>query len=46
MIIERCIGDIKENNKIVMDSLKANDDIKMTLLMSMQKAMQKLVKKL
>ena len=46
MFLERCIGEIRESSKSLMDSLKANDDIKMVLLMSMQQTMQKLVDKL
>ena len=46
MFMERCIGEIRESSKGLMKSLKANDDIKMTLLMSMQQTMQKLVDKL
>ena len=44
--MERCIGEICESSKGLMESLKANDDIKMALLMSMQQTMQKLVDKL
>lgn len=33
---ERCLWKLKENSKILLDSLKSNDDIKMTLLMSMK----------
>ena len=44
--MERCIGELKESSKMLVDSLKANDDIKMALLMSMQKTMEKLVDKL
>ena len=34
--LERCIGQIRESSKSLMNSLKASDDMKMTLLMSMQ----------
>jgi hypothetical protein len=46
IFMERCIGMIRESDKTLMDSLKANDDIKMDLLMSMQNIMKKLVDKL
>ena len=46
IFLERCIGRIEESSKSLMDSLKASDDMKMTLLMSMQQTMQKLVEKL
>ena len=46
VFMERCIGEIRESSKILMDSLKANDDIKMVLLMNMKKTMEKLVEKL
>lgn len=42
---ERCIGEIKESSKSIMDSLKASDDMKMALLMNMQQTMMKLVEK-
>lgn len=41
VFIKRCLGEIRENSKNLMDSLKANDNI-----MSMQKIMEKLVDKL
>ena len=46
MSMERYIGEICESSKSLMESLKANDDMKMTLLMSMQQTIQKLVDKL
>ena len=46
LFVERCLGELKESSKMMLDSLKANDDIKMALLMSMQKTMEKLVDKL
>ena len=46
ILLERCIGMIEESSKILMDSLKASDDMKMVLLMSMQTTMQKLVERL
>ena len=45
IFLERCLGRIEESSKNLMDSLKASDDMKMTLLMSMQQRMQKLVNK-
>ena len=46
MLVDRCMGELKESSKIMLDGLKANDDIKMALLMSMQKTIEKLVEKL
>lgn len=46
LFLERCLGELKESSKIMLESLKSNDDIKMALLMSMQKTMEKLVDKL
>jgi hypothetical protein len=44
--MEICIGDIRESNKNLLDSLKVSDDMKMTLLISMQQNMQKLAERL
>ena len=46
MYMERCIGEIRETSRTLMESLKASEDMKMTLLMSMHATMQKLVEKL
>jgi hypothetical protein len=46
IFLERCLGRIEESSKNLMDSLKASDEMKMTLLMSMQQTMLKLVDKL
>lgn len=46
MFLERCIAEIRESSKSLMESFKANEDMKMALLMSMQQTMQKLVDKL
>ena len=46
VFLERCLGRIEESSKNLMDSLKASDDMKMALLMSMQQTMQKLVEKI
>ena len=46
MFMERCVSVICESNKRLMESLKANDDKKMALLMSMQQTIQILVDKL
>ena len=46
LFVERCLGELKESSKILLDSLKANDDIKMALLINMQKTVEKLVDKL
>ena len=46
IFLEKCIGQIKESSKQLMDSLRASDDMKLGILMSMQKTMEKLVDKL
>ena len=46
IFMKRCLGEIRETNKTLMESLKTNDDMKMILLMSMQRTMQNLVEKL
>lgn len=46
LIVKRCLGKLKERNKILIDSLKINDDLKIAFLMSMQKTMEKLVDEL
>ena len=46
MSIERYIGVIQDSSKTLMEGLKTNDDMKMTLLMSMQQTMQKMVDKM
>ena len=46
MFMKRCIGKIRETSRTLMESMKASDDMKMALLMSMQQTMQKLVEKL
>ena len=45
MLLERCMGDIKEGGKALMDSIKSIEEIKMALLLSMQQTMLKLVEK-
>ena len=44
--LERCLGRIEESSTKLMNSLKASDEMKMVLLMSMQQTMQKLVEKI
>jgi hypothetical protein len=46
MFMERCIGKIRKTSMILMESLKASDDMKMVLLMTIQQTIQKLVEKL
>lgn len=46
MFLERCIGEIRQSSQSLMDGMKASDDMKMALLISMQQTMQKLVEKL
>jgi hypothetical protein len=43
MLMKRCIGKIRESSKILIDSLKTNNDIKVALLMNVPKTMEKLV---
>ena len=45
IFLNRCLDRIEESSNKLMDSLKASDDMKMTLLMSMQQTMLKLVEK-
>ena len=45
LIVERCIGQMKESSQILMDALQAGDDKKLALLISMQECMLKLVDK-
>ena len=44
--MERCLEDIWESGKQMMDNLKATEDIKIAVLMSMQETMKALVEKL
>ena len=46
MFLEQCIGNIEESSRSIIESMKANDEMKMTLFLSMQKTMKKLVDKL
>lgn len=46
IFLERCIGEIRESTKSVMEGMKASDEMKMALLISMQQTMQKMVEKL
>ena len=46
VFLERCLGRIEDSSTKLMDTLKASDEMKMTLLMSMQQTMQKLVEKM
>ena len=46
VFLERCLGEVRESSKHLIDSLKASEEMKMTLLMSMQKTMENLVEKL
>ena len=46
VFLEQCLDEIRESIKHLIDSLKASEEMKMTLLMFMQKTMEKLVKKL
>ena len=45
-VMERCMGEMRDTNKNLINSLKASDEMKMNLLMSIQQTMQKLVEKL
>lgn len=42
LFIKRCIDRIEESSNKLMDSLKASDDMKMSLFMIMQQTMQNL----
>ena len=44
--MDQYMGEIREISKMMIDSLKSNDDFKMALLISIQKTMDKLVDKL
>ena len=46
IFLERCLGRIENNNDKLLDSLKASDDLKMSLLISMQQTMAKIADKL
>lgn len=46
MVVERCLGEIREGSKEIMQSMKASEDMKMSLLISMQQTILKLVEKL
>ena len=46
IFLERCLGRIDNNSDKLLDSLKASDDLKMSLLISMQQKMAKLAEKL
>ena len=46
VFLDRCIGEMRESTKTLMDTIKASDDMKMSLLISMQQTMLKLVEKL
>ena len=45
IFLERCLGEIRDSSTRLMESMKASEEMKMTLLMSMQKTMEKLVDK-
>ena len=44
--MDRCIGEMRETSKTLVDCLKASDEMKMNLLMTISQTMQKLVEKL
>ena len=46
IFMERCLGEIRESSRALLESLKASDDMKVALLMSMQATMQQMVDKL
>ena len=39
VFFERCIGEIREGNKTLMETMKATEDMKMALFVSMQQTM-------
>ena len=46
IFMDKCIGVIQDSSKTLLQGLKANEDMKMALLMSMQQTMQKMVDKM
>ena len=46
MFLERCFSKMEESSKSIVESMKTSDEMKMTLFMSMQDTMKKLVDKL
>ena len=46
MFLDRCFSKMEENNKSIIEYMKASDEMKMTLFMSMKATMKKLVDKL
>ena len=46
IFLERCLSEMRESSKNLIDCVKASKDMKMALLMSMQKTMEKMVDKL
>ena len=46
ILLRECIGEIRESNRTLMENMKASDDMKMSLLMTMQQIMQKLIEKM
>jgi hypothetical protein len=45
-LMERCLEEMRESGKQMMENLKTTEDIKITLLISMQETMKALVEKL
>ena len=46
IFLEHCLRRIEDNSNKLLDSLKASDDMKMSLLISLQQTMTKLAEKL
>lgn len=46
IFLERCIGEIRDSSRTLMESMKTSEEMKMALLLSMQQTMLKLVEKL
>ena len=46
IFLERCLSEMRESSKNLIDCMKASEDMKMALLISMQKTMEKMVDKL
>ena len=44
--LDRCISEMRDTSKNLIDALKASDEMKLGILMSIQQTMQKLVEKL
>ena len=46
VFMERCLGEIRESSDRLMDTMKTDNEMKMTLLLGMQGLMQKMIEKM